>query len=226
MKPNKRVDDFYTNKARKEWYMARSVYKLEEIDHKYPLFSPAPRTVIDVGCAPWSWLQYISRRLHTHYSWSSKNSWPSKNAWSFWSPWVEEEPIIVGFDIKPVALSLPYTTTFTQDITQRETVRQLFHEIGLEPGCVDLIVSDMAPDTIGMADIDAMRSIGLLEKMVWMLEEYLCPDGKFVLKIFMWPGFDEFIRMCKDRRWAWRIVVYKPKACRSASKETYIVKRS
>jgi 23S rRNA (uridine2552-2'-O)-methyltransferase len=204
MKPNKRVDDFYTNKARKDWYLARSVYKLEEIDQKYWLFRDHPHVVVDVGCAPWSWLQYISRRLDG----------------------AVVQPVIVGFDIKPVTLSLPYTTTFTQDITQRDTVRSLLHDLGIEAGQADLIVSDMAPDTIGMADIDAMRSIGLLEKMVWMLEELLRPEGKFVLKIFMGPGFDEFVRYCKGRRWASSIVVFKPKACRPSSKETYIVKRS
>ena len=49
----------------------------------------------------------------------------------------------------------------------------------------DVIVSDMAPDTIGKADIDAIRSIGLIEKTLRLYEKYLAPDGKFAIKVFM-----------------------------------------
>jgi len=83
----------------------------------------------------------------------------------------------------------------------------------------------MAPDTIGMSDIDALRSVNLIEKTFWIYEKHLKPEGKFVIKIFMGPGFDEFVRLCKDIRGAKQIVVFKPKACRKASKETYVIKR-
>lgn len=202
MKSNKRVDDTYTNQARKEWYVARSVYKLEEIDKKYGLLHDQVRVVVDVGAAPGSRLQYLSHRLAER---------PGAN--------------IIGFDIKPIQISLPAVTTYLQDITDREGVKQALAASAVIPWEVDMLVSDMAPDTIGMSDIDAMRSIWLVEKILWMCDELVRDDGSCVIKVFMWPWFDELVRHCKQTRWTKRVVVYKPKACRPGSKETYIVRR-
>jgi 23S rRNA (uridine2552-2'-O)-methyltransferase len=54
--------EFYTELAKKENYPARSVYKLKEIDEKYKLFQPGDK-VLDLGCAPGSWLLYASERV-------------------------------------------------------------------------------------------------------------------------------------------------------------------
>ena len=55
-------DEFYTRKAKEEGYPARSVYKLKEIDEKYKIFKKGDR-VLDLGCAPGSWLKYISEKI-------------------------------------------------------------------------------------------------------------------------------------------------------------------
>jgi 23S rRNA (uridine2552-2'-O)-methyltransferase len=57
----KRHDAFY-KRARKEGFAARSVFKLEEIDQRHPLFRRGAR-VLDLGCRPGSWLQYASKLL-------------------------------------------------------------------------------------------------------------------------------------------------------------------
>ncbi|MBP6086285.1 hypothetical protein KA478_03780 [Patescibacteria group bacterium] len=49
----------------------------------------------------------------------------------------------------------------------------------------DAIISDMAPNTIGFRDIDAMRSIELLRMTLPLYEHFLKPGGKAVIKIFM-----------------------------------------
>jgi len=54
--------DYYTKKAKKENYPARSVYKLEEIDKKYGLIKKGDK-VLDLGCAPGSWLMYIAKKI-------------------------------------------------------------------------------------------------------------------------------------------------------------------
>lgn len=54
--------DYYSRKAREENYPARSVYKLEEIDKKYDLIKEKDK-VLDLGCAPGSWLMYIARKI-------------------------------------------------------------------------------------------------------------------------------------------------------------------
>ena len=57
-----RHDVFY-QRAKKEQFAARSIYKLQEIDQKYALFRPGQR-VLDLGCRPGSWLQYAAKRTH------------------------------------------------------------------------------------------------------------------------------------------------------------------
>jgi 23S rRNA (uridine2552-2'-O)-methyltransferase len=58
----KNVQDRFFHQAKREGYAARSVYKLQEIDERYRLFQPET-TILDVGSAPGSWLQFIHRRL-------------------------------------------------------------------------------------------------------------------------------------------------------------------
>ena len=54
--------DYYRSRARAEGYVARAVYKLKEVDEKYHLIKPGQR-VLDLGCSPGSWLQYIASRV-------------------------------------------------------------------------------------------------------------------------------------------------------------------
>lgn len=72
-----------------------------------------------------------------------------------------------------------------QDITQHAAVEKIFKQHKVSK--FDLIQSDMAPNTMGLKDFDAMRSIGLLEQTLRIYKEFLKPDGKFVIKIFMGP---------------------------------------
>ena len=70
-----------------------------------------------------------------------------------------------------------------QDITEQEKVHSILRQHQLSQ--FDFIQSDIAPNTIGLKDIDAMRSIDLLEQTYWMYDELLRDDGTFVIKIFM-----------------------------------------
>jgi 23S rRNA U2552 (ribose-2'-O)-methylase RlmE/FtsJ len=92
---------------------------------------------------------------------------------------------VIGFDLKEVEIRLPGMFTYVQDITERENVAALLASHHIEQ--VDFIQSDMAPHTIGHKEIDAMRSISLVEETLWMYEKYLAPEGKFCIKIFMGP---------------------------------------
>jgi len=197
---NNRGDEHYTKKAKKEWYLARSAYKLMELDEKYHLLEGVS-TALDIGCAPGSWLQYMSTAV-------------SQDA---------HDTQIIWFDLKEVMIQLPWVTSYVQDISDKEWVQRILDQEGIQQ--IDLIVSDMAPDTIGMPDIDAIRCIWLIEKTLWIYDGYLKESGKFAIKIFMWPGYDEFIRELKAKYGASNIVTYKPKSCRPKSKEIYVVKR-
>ena len=77
--------DFYTKKAKDAGYFARSIYKLEEIENKMHLFKKGMK-VVDLGCAPGSWSQYVS------------------NA-------VGESGLVIGIDYKKIASTMPYMYT-------------------------------------------------------------------------------------------------------------------
>ena len=104
---------------------------------------------------------------------------------------------VFGFDLKKVEIQLPGMHTYVQDITQQDKVNAIFAESGIEQ--VDFIQSDMAPNTIGDKETDAIRSIGLLEQTLRVYDKYLKPDGKFCTKIFMGPGFDEYVANLKKK---------------------------
>ncbi len=190
--------DFYFKKAKKEGYKARSVFKLEEIDKKYNLFNPKKDlNVLDIWCAPWSWVQYIDKV-------TSKNS------------------KIIWVDLKPTTINLPKVKCYVQDATDLEKMEKILKENNIEK--LDIITSDMAPNTIWFKDIDAIRSINLVKSTLPIYEKFLKENWRFVIKVFMWPGFDELIQELK-KKYGWKsIKTFKPQAVRKISKEIYIIK--
>ena len=161
--------DHYTRQARKENYPARSVYKLQEIQKRYRLLRPGSR-VLDLGCAPGSWLKYAAQAVGPQGS-------------------------VLGLDLKPVNMVLPGNAhVVVGDISDlpSEVVEMLnrgFH-------CV---LSDMAPATTGHRDVDAARSLNLCESALAVAQEYLLPGGGFVCKIFQGPDSTAFIEDVKQQ---------------------------
>lgn len=92
---------------------------------------------------------------------------------------------IVGIDIKDVNINIPGVKTYNADITDEEKIKNILAENKMEK--LDLIQSDMAPNTIGVKDVDAIRLFGLLEYVKPIIKNVLKPDGKFVIKLFMGP---------------------------------------
>ncbi len=156
--------DHYTHKAKKEGYQARSIFKLEEIQNKFNIFSKDTTKIIDIGCAPGSRLQYTNKLLN-----------------KMRVPYYQ----LLGFDIKAMEIQIPNTTTYQQDITEQEKVAEILNHHNFDQ--IDLIQSDMAPNTIGLQDIDAIRSFALLEETLRIYKTKLAPNGKFVIKVFMGP---------------------------------------
>jgi 23S rRNA (uridine2552-2'-O)-methyltransferase len=192
--------DHYFHKAKKDWFVARSVYKLQEIDKKYHIFDKQTTTILDIWCAPWSRIQYTSQRYKE----------------------LNITPTIIWFDLKPVQENYPWVTTYQQDIRNTQAVSDILASHGIYQ--VDCIISDMAPDTIWLSQIDAVRSINLLEETLRLYETVLKPWWKAVIKIFMGPWFDDFMQEIRKILWAKNLKTFKPKACRPESKETYIIK--
>ncbi|MBP6910334.1 RlmE family RNA methyltransferase [Patescibacteria group bacterium] len=174
---------------------------MEEIDKKYKIFDRNVKTVMDIGCSPGSRMQYVNENM-------KKNS--IKN------------PVIIGLDIKPSTVEIPGVHRYVQDIQDTAAVGKIIGKHGVEK--FDAIISDMAPNTIGFKDVDAIRSIELLRTTLPLYAQFLKAGGKAVIKIFMGPGFEEFVKEFKAIVGDKNVKVFKPSACRKESKETYIVK--
>lgn len=183
--------DHYTDKAKKENYPARSVYKLREIQNKTRLLRPGD-AVLDLGCAPGSWLLYSAEV-------------------------VGEKGRVVGVDLNPVDIGLPdHAEAMTGDVFDMDdTLREA---VGAE---FDVVMSDMAPNTTGIKDVDALRSAGLCEAAIAVADEVLKPDGNFVCKIFQGAEFDSVMNTIK-RKYA-KQKTYKPESTRKASREIFII---
>jgi 23S rRNA (uridine2552-2'-O)-methyltransferase len=161
--------DHYTRQARKDNYPARSVYKLQEIQKRHRLLQPGSR-VLDLGCAPGSWLKYAAQVVGPQGS-------------------------VVGLDLKAVNMPLPgnahvvVADIFDLPSQIEETLNRGFH-------CV---LSDMAPATTGHRDVDAARSLNLCESALAVAREYLLPGGGFVCKIFQGPDSAAFSENVKQQ---------------------------
>lgn len=154
--------DHYTRQAIKEKYPARSVYKLKEIQQKNQVIKRGD-AVLDLGCAPGSWLKY-----------AADLTGPSGR--------------VVGIDLKPVTIDLPaQVSTLTGDIFE------MLDDLKKEAGSgYHVVLSDMAPATTGNKHVDAARSMGLCEAALYVAKEVLKPGGGFVCKIFQGPDFKAF----------------------------------
>jgi 23S rRNA (uridine2552-2'-O)-methyltransferase len=156
--------DHYFKKAKKEGYKARSAFKLEEIQNKFHIFDKHTKTILDIGCAPGSRIQYAVNFMNKNHISDYK---------------------ILGVDIQDVNLNLPGVKTYKADIQDVDHIKEILIENNIKK--VDLIQSDMAPNTIGVKDVDAMRLFELLEYVKPILKNLLKPEGKFVIKVFMGP---------------------------------------
>jgi 23S rRNA (uridine2552-2'-O)-methyltransferase len=150
----KKVRDHYATRARREGFAARSAYKLEEIDRRRRLLRPGQR-VLDLGCAPGSWLQYAARRVG-----------PSGQ--------------VLGVDLEPVGLALPpQVRVITADVLALSG-----EELLGEGPPFDLVLSDMAPRTSGIKGADAARSAGLARRALALAASLLRPGGALLVKVF------------------------------------------
>lgn len=151
-------DDYYTQKAKKDGYPARSVYKLMEIDKKYRLIKPGYK-VLDIGAAPGSWSKYILSRIGKDGRLLS----------------VDLNKLEIGSDSRMEAIQ--------GDIYSSEVKDRI-----AEYGSFDLVVSDIAPSTSGNRNLDTARSEALVEEVIGFAEKYLKTGGDFVAKLFQGPG--------------------------------------
>jgi len=124
---------------------------------------------------------------------------------------------IVGVDLLPVD-PLPPAQIVQMDFTDPTCGPLLIELLG---GAPDLVMSDMAPNTVGHRQTDHLRIVGLIEAAVDFAIEVLKPGGVFVAKAFQGGETAQVIAVLK-RHFA-DVKTVKPKASRADSSELYLV---
>jgi 23S rRNA (uridine2552-2'-O)-methyltransferase len=202
---NQHVNDPWVKLAQKEGYRARAAYKLKEIDETFRLIRPG-QCVLDLGCAPGAWSQYLRRRLSPDGAASGALN-----------------GTIIGLDMLPME---PIEgVEFIQGDFREEAVLQTL-ERALQrpdgsPRPVDVVLSDMAPNLSGVETVDAARIAHLVELALDFSRHHLKPDGALVVKLFHGSGYSELVQRLRQ---AFKVVKpLKPKASRDKSSETFLI---
>ncbi len=189
-------NDKWSQKAAAEGYRARSVYKLQELDRKFGLLRPS-MTVLDCGAAPGSWLQEVSKRIG-----------PNGRA--------------VGIDLTPIEPVAPNVQTYQADLTDLAAIRRILTAEDMLQ--VDLVLSDIAPNTSGIKDVDQWKSVELSLAVIAVAREHLKPAGTCVMKVFRGADFDEFLQTARSAFKDVRVTTVQ--ASRDRSREVYVVARA
>lgn len=147
------LHDKYFKLAKAEGYLARSAYKLLEIDDRYRVLNKGKR-VLDVGCAPGSWLQVAAQR-------------------------VGPRGRVVGIDLQRVDHAMPENVVTIQGDAQQVPPEELIELAGGE--LFHTVLSDMAPKTTG--HVDDLVSAQLCRSVLELVPMLLRPGGHLAMKI-------------------------------------------
>ena len=148
-------------------------------------------SVIDLGAAPGSWSQYTSKTVRSGR--------------------------LVSIDLKQmeeINNSIQIKGDFTEK-DQQNKIRKLFRSK------VDVVLSDMAVNTTGIKDIDAIYTGELCKEAMLFSKEILVKEGKFVSKVFLGTSFNEIVAEAKTI--FKEVKIFKPKSSRKESKESFII---
>ena len=163
---NKQRRDTYVRQSKVDGYRARSAYKLIEINEKFKIFKGG-MCVLDIGAAPGSWSQYVSKTV--------------KNG------------KIISVDLKKME-KIENTIQIKGDFTTQETQDDIKNH--LDKG-FDVVMSDMAVNTTGIKNIDSIQTGELCKEAMNFSRDVISNNGFFISKIFMGGTFNEIVALGK-----------------------------
>ena len=198
MKKNK-ISKNWVNKQRRDTYVRQSKIDGYRARSAYKLIEIDEKfkifkgglSVVDIGAAPGSWSQYTSR--------------------------VVKSGRIISIDLKemePILNTIQIKGDFTENKIKKEIKDELI-------GKADVVMSDMAMNTTGIKDIDAIQTGELCKESMIFSKEIIKKQGFFISKIFMGGSFNEIIEIGK--KIFKEVKVFKPKSSRKDSKESFII---
>ena len=158
--------DTYVKQSKVDGYRARSAYKLKEIDEKFKIFKGG-MTVIDIGAAPGSWSQYVSK--------------------------IVKNGKLISIDLKKMDL-IEKTIQIKGGFTDHEVQNEIKNHTKDK---VDAVISDMAVNTTGIKNIDSIQTGELCKEAMIFSKKIILRDGYFISKIFMGGTFNEIVAEAK-----------------------------
>ncbi|MFW9987883.1 MAG: SAM-dependent methyltransferase [Candidatus Odinarchaeota archaeon] len=196
-------EKFY-RKAKKEGYRARSAYKLFDIQKMYNIFKRA-FYILDIGCAPGSWLQVIKK-------FAEKNLGKYNDQYYY-----RDHFKIMGIDIVNTT-PIENIHIIKADVTKPEIQAELDNFFYSK---LDLVVSDASIKKIGNKFTDHIRQLTLCYKIMDIVKRNLKFNGNLVIKVFQGSDFNKFYQDIKP---LFRILkAYKPQSSKKKSNEIYLI---
>ncbi len=194
------LGDPFVKQAQKDGYRARAVYKLSEIDEDAQLVKPG-QVIVDLGCAPGSWSQYLARKLGNGDGQTLNGT-------------------VIGLDLLPME-PVPGIHFIQGDFREETVLRELETLLGGKK--VDLVLSDMAPNLSGIASADAARVEYLMELALDFAMAHLKPSGALLVKCFNGSTYNDILK--RFRETFVTVTPKKPKASRDYSSEIFLLGR-
>lgn len=190
----RQLNDPYVARAKREGRRSRAIYKLIEINDKAKLLKPGQR-VLDLGAAPGGWSQLAAEITDS----------------------VNGRGKVVAIDLLPID-PIPGVDFEQMDFMDDAAPDRLKTMLG---GPADLVLSDMAANTVGHRATDHLRIIALVEAAAYFAVEVLAPGGAFLAKVFQGGTEGDVLTLLK-RDFA--VVKHlKPAASRAGSSEMYVL---
>ena len=151
--------------------------------------------IVDLGAAPGGWCQYACDKLKGRGE-------------------------IVGLDLLPIE-PIDGVHLIEGDFRRQDVLDELVSVLRGEP--LDLVLSDMAPNFSGVKDADIARSYALAELALDFAVQHLTAGGDFLVKVFQGADFEPYRQSLRER--FEKVMVRKPEASRSESRELYLLAR-
>ena len=198
MKKNK-ISKNWVNKQRRDIYVRQSKIDGYRARSAYKLMEIDEKfsifkgglAVVDIGAAPGSWSQYAEKKI--------------KNG------------KLISVDLKkmePIGKSIQIQGDFTEENIKDQILESTERK-------VNIVMSDMAVNTTGIKNIDAIQTGELCMEAMIFSKDVLLSDGRFISKIFMGGSFNEIV--AKGKEIFKEVKVFKPKSSRKDSKESFII---
>ncbi len=188
------VNDTFVQRAKAEGYRSRAAFKLMEIDERDRLIRPG-EIVVDLGATPGGWSQVVAKRQKGNGR-------------------------VIALDL--LELDPLHGVEFIQGDFREESVLKIL-ETTLAGAKVGLVLSDMAPNMSGVAVSDQARVMHLAELGLEFSQNWLKPDGAFLVKVFHGHGYEDFVKAM--RQVFKSVATRKPDASRDRSPEVYLLGR-